>query len=239
MKKYLIIICLIFIILSCAGSPTDSTTDNNNNNNIALKDRAGRYTTDTLQMVLFNDGIINFIDSTGMLGAYKVGDANDTKTEFTFYGISGGLTVPYILDFQNKILTIGNKEQSFNKIDNNTDIKFYERKAKYYLKGINKSYVSITDYQSYDGSTKWALILYRDNKQYQTFVVDDKNSIQTIFDTGHTILSVSGGFTEAYRAIYTIKNDGIYILYDYWLNGDTNIKPATQYDGLCKVVWTE
>lgn len=99
MKKYLIIICLIFI--NCAGSPTDSTTDNNNNNNnnIALKDRVGRYTTDTLQMVLFNDGIINFIDNTGMLGAYKVGDANDTKTEFTFYGISGGLTVPYILDF--------------------------------------------------------------------------------------------------------------------------------------------
>ncbi|CCG58004.1 hypothetical protein WESB_2542 [Brachyspira pilosicoli WesB] len=171
MKKYLIIICLIFIILSCAGSPTDSTTDNNNNN-IALKDRAGRYTTDTLQMVLFNDGIINFIDSTGMLGAYKVGDANDTKTEFTFYGISGGLTVPYILDFQNKILTIGNKEQSFNKVDNNTDIKFYERKAKYYLKGINKSYVSITDYESYDSSTKWAIIFYKDNKEFKKRLVE-------------------------------------------------------------------
>ena len=75
MKKYLMIICLIFIILSCAGSPTDSTTDNNNKDNIELKDRAGRYTTDTLQMVLFNDGIINLIDNTGMLGAYKVGDA--------------------------------------------------------------------------------------------------------------------------------------------------------------------
>ncbi|WP_157149890.1 hypothetical protein [Brachyspira pilosicoli] len=58
MKKYLMIICLIFIILSCAGSPTDSTTDNNNNNNIALKDRAGRYKTDTFQIVLFNDGIV-------------------------------------------------------------------------------------------------------------------------------------------------------------------------------------
>lgn len=174
MKEYLMIICLIFIILSCAGSPTDSTTDNNNNNNIALKDRAGRYTTDTLQMVLFNDGIINFIDNTEMLGAYKVGDANDTKTEFTFYG-----------------------------------------------------------------TTKWAIIFYKDNKQDKTLVVDDKNSTQTIFDTGHKILSVGGGFSEAYRIIYTIKNDGIYILYDYWLDGDTNKSPATQYDGLCKVVWTE
>lgn len=239
MKKYLMIICLIFIILSCAGSPTDSTTDNNNKDNIELKDRAGRYTTDTLQMVLFNDGIINLIDNTGMLGAYKVGDANDTNTEFTFYGISGGVTVPYVVDFKNKILKIGNKEQSFNKVDNNTDIKFYERKAKYYLKNINKSYISITDYESHDGSTKWAIIFYKDNKQDKTLEVDDKNTTQTIFDTGHKILSIGGGFSEAYRITYTIKNDGIYILYDYWLDGDTNKSPATQYDGLCKIVWTE
>lgn len=150
-----------------------------------------------------------------------------------------GVTVPYVVDFKNKILKIGNKEQSFNKVDNNTDIKFYERKAKYYLKNINKSYIFITDYESHDGSTKWAIIFYKDNKQDKTLEVDDKNTTQTIFDTGHKILSIGGGFSEAYRITYTIKNDGIYILYDYWIDGDTNKSPATQYDGLCKVVWTE
>ena len=192
MKKYLIIIGLIFIILSCAGSPTDSTTDNNNKDNIALKDRAGRYRLvdliNSVDFVLNKEGYATVIISNmnGVLnsGTFYLANPNDTNGIYQIKIIqNGNAIIDYELDFNNnKIRSLGVDLGNLDKISEEYRLMLKDRIGFYTLGTGGTGLLTIITNK--DGNIKIS------SKDVRTRIIKEIDTFETNFYTNWTEWSV-------------------------------------------------